>query len=718
LIAATLLAVVAQAGLVEHTFTFVPDRPVQRVNLAGAFNGWSRDADPMRLMPDGRTYGVTLKIRPGRYHYKFVLDGEEWVVDPRAKSEDDGSGHINSILLLLPPDYVQPARLGDGNITRSPLAHVNTVPDFNWDRGRLTISFTARPNDIQRVEVVANGRALPMQRLSQDEIVARYRVEVPWDRASDLTYSFRLVDGPRTAFFGPAGLTDRRDRNEYRVDHRTYKPFIVPDWVERTVMYQIFPDRFENGDKSNDPTTVVSWDAKPTYFNRFGGDAAGIQKRMPHLRDLGIGAIYFNPVFVSPSNHRYEAIDYYTIDPEIGTNDEFVALTRNLERNGIRTILDGVFNHTAVDFFAFKDIRDQGAASPYNSWYFIREHPVRIEGNPNYEAWFNFPSMPKTNLLNPVVRDYMLEIPRRWDGMASVHGWRLDVANEVPMPFWRAFRNTVKGIGEDRWIVGEHWGDSSPWLSGDQWDSTMNYQFREAVLQLLGQGRSGRPSEFMRRLMHTYGTYAPQVSRNAMNLLGSHDTPRILTEVGGDKDFAKLAAVVLFTWIGSPCVYYGDELGMEGGADPENRRGMRWDLATPDNSFLQHYRQLIALRNGSRVLQSGDPVSLLADDAAGTAAYARLLDGDGVIVALNKSDGVRSVRVRIPAGMPRQGLQDVLGGVPVSVTPSGELLISLAPKRAAIITPRSGSSSTPHIAGRASVPNGPRPLHQSAQEHR
>lgn len=678
---------------VEHTFTFVSEKPVKEVHLAGAFNNWDKRATRMRLLPDGKTYSVTLRLKPGKYPYKFVLNEDEWIVDPKAaRNEDDGTGHTNSILIITPPDYVTPANPADGVVAASALEHVTEVPYFNYDRGQITLSLRARPGDLKAVKVRAHGFGdVPMKSEPIDEFYTRYTASIPWDRRADLRYTFLLQDGAKVYSFGPRGLTTKAS-NEYRVGAKTFRPFEVPGWVEKSIFYQVFPDRFENGDKSNDPKDVMAWDGKPQYFNRFGGDIAGVQKRMGHLKQLGVNAVYFNPIFKAPSNHRYDATDYFQIDPEFGTNEEFAQLTRDLKKQGIRTVLDGVYNHTATNFFAFDDVVKNGKGSKYTDWYTFKSFPVKIQENPNYVAWFNFPSMPKLNLSNPETREYMLRIPKFWNEKAEIAGWRLDVANEVQMDFWQDFRKVVKGINPDNWIVGEVWGDGSPWLKGDQWDSVMNYRFREAVLTFVGKDGSGKPSQFLDRLFGVYNSYAPQVSRNMMNLIGSHDTPRILTLCNEDRELAKLAAIVQFTWVGAPSVYYGDELGMSGGADPDNRRGMRWDLANPDNDVLALYRKLIALRNQHEVLQSGDPIRLAADDASGIAAYGRVLNGKSAVVVFNRSDKTQSAKVAL-SGTPvaQTTYVDVLNGKPVSAS-AGTVSVSLPPKSAAVLIPSSEAS--------------------------
>lgn len=642
----------AGQGLLPHTFVFRSERSLQTVTVAGTFNNWDRAAAPMDPDADRRVWRKSMALAPGKHLYKFVVDGEQWVLDPAAeRNEDDGNGNTNSVLLLLPEDYRTPARVGDGVIARTPLLHKTSIPYCNFDRGRLSLMLRTRPGDLASVQVLVAGKAIPMTAVAGDEMYGRYVASIPWDGKRTVRYSFRLEDGTTVLRYGPQGS------GEFVVSDETFTPFAVPEWVERTIVYQIFPDRFANGSESNDPKERVAWDAAPTWYNRFGGDFAGVRKHIDHLQALGVGAVYFNPVFASPSNHRYETSDYHRVDPELGTNEEFASLTRELKRSGIRTVLDGVFNHTAVDFAPFLDLRERGAESNFRGWYFPKSFPIKVQENPNYVAWFGFPSMPKLNLDDKDARAYMLDVPKFWHENAEIAGWRLDVANEVPMAFWRDFRSAVKRLDPQMWIVGEVWGDGSPWLGGDQWDSVMDYPFREACLGFFAR-KATTSRQFLERLMGIYQSYAPQVSRNLMNLLSSHDTPRFLTLCEGDASRARLAALVQFTWVGAPSVYYGDEVGMVGGADPENRRGMRWDLATRDNPTLRWYRALATLRNGVRELQSGDP-SVVSTSDPDLAAFSRTLDGSTVVVAVNRGPS----RLGLATAVPPKGWVDALTAV-------------------------------------------------------
>lgn len=684
-------------GVREHEFVFTSSTPLKSVTVAGTFNGWNKTADRLIADADGRTWRLRRDLPFGVIQYKFVLNDQSWVIDPNAARQfDDGAGNTNSVLVHKPADYAQASRFGDGQITRSLLGHQPRIPEFNYDRGNITLTFRVRPQDVDAVEVVLNGKTHPLARVSADDLVEIRQVRLPWNKQSPLRYSFRLRDGQTTLLYGSRGL-QRENPGQFEIRPQDVQVFEVPGWVQDAVFYQIFPDRFANGDKTNDPADVQPWDAKPTYWNFKGGDAAGLQQNIPYLRNLGISAIYFNPLFASPANHRYETSDYKRIDPRFGTNRDFVFTVQALRKNGIRTILDGVFNHTAVDFPAFADLLKNQQNSKFQSWYFVREWPVAVRENPPYEAWYGYRSMPKVNLDLPEARNYMLDLVDFWENEAQVDGWRLDVANEVSMEFWRAFRERVKAKGDDKWIVGEHWGNSGPWLQGDQWDSAMNYPFRDVLLRHFAENRT-TSTRFLDDLFGVYHLYVPQVSRNMLNFLSTHDTPRFVTLAGGDARLHHLAATLMFTWVGAPCVYYGDELGMEGAADPDNRRGMRWDLNRPDNATLRHYQQLIAIRRDHIALRQGDPVRVYANNAQKTVAFARVLGNEAALVLVNRSEKPQSVAIPLSSSLRKvlaQPFNDALTGRETSPDRDGTIRWTLAPLSAAILVPNRQSNSSP-----------------------
>lgn len=466
----------------------------------------------------------------------------------------------------------------------------------------------------------------------------------------------------------------------------------VPSWVSSAVFYQIFPDRFANGDPSNDPPGTVPRDALPTPTNFFGGDLQGVIDRAGYLAELGVSAIWFNPLFDAPSNHRYDTRDYRRIDPYLGDEATFARMVQVLHELGIRVVLDGVFNHTGDRFWAFQDVEQRGPASPYYDWYEIWRWPLSRQP-PSYRTWSGYAHMPKLNHANPAVRRYLFDTVRYWMGF-GVDGWRLDVANEVPHDFWRAFRQVVKAVNPDAYLVGEIWGNGEPWLRGDQFDGVMNYRFRDALLQFFALGRIP-PSELDARLAQIRADYPGPVFFALLNLLDSHDTERFLTAARGDVRRVKLAALLQMTYPGAPLVYYGDEVGLPGGRDPDNRRPFPWQPDRQDLDLLRWYRTLVALRRCYPVLSRGDVVTLAADDATGVYAYARELQAAGdsgtapvALVALNRSEASVQVRLAVPsAAAGEHRWLDLLSGAELAAQ-DGAVQVPLGPMQGRLLVPR------------------------------
>ena len=687
---------------IPHVFRFIADKPVTTVNIAGTFNGWDKAATPLHKTSDRKTWEVTLNLAPGKIQYKFVLNGSDWTLDPNSPHEGDGNGNENSYYLLRPSDYSQPARKGDGHIATSAVMHIQEVPYLNFDRGQLSLELRVRPSDVQAISVFVNGKRYRMTEFPGDDVYAIAKASVPWNRQTTLTYSFELSDGSLVKRYGTNGFSGKP--SPFVLDSKKFRPITVPNWTEGTVLYSIFPDRFANGDKSNDPKNVKPWGSEPNYRDFNGGDIAGVRQHMAYLKSLGIGGIYFCPIFASPVNHRYETTDYRKVDPAFGTNEELKTLTHELKSNGIRTILDGVFNHTATQFFAFNDVVKKGASSPYTDWYWFKSFPVRIGENPNYVAWYNYPSLPKFNANGAGPKRYLLDTAKFWNQNIDIGGWRLDVAQDVSQDFWRAFRKQVKSLDPEAWIVGENWGNSQTWLKGDQWDSVMNYPFAFSVIGFLKPGSEVTPNQFLGNLFANYNLYTPQVSRNLMNLLGSHDTARVLTQLEGRSDLRDLAAVLQLTWPGTPCIYYGDELGMAGGKDPDNRRCVDWSLDNANNPTLNLYRQLISIRNSSEELKHGEPVQL--GKFEDSVVFGRTYQGKTAIVAINRSDTGTIVTIPRRILGPNTGNLKVAFGEGVTQNKT-TIVIRLDPMRAAILVPDRGlqSSTSPRsIEGATSIP--------------
>lgn len=408
----------------------------------------------------------------------------------------------------------------------------------------------------------------------------------------------------------------------------------VPEWAKDAVWYQIFPERFANGDPANDPPNVEPWGNKPTTSNYFGGDLQGVIDHLDYLQRLGINAIYFNPVFESNSNHKYHTSDYMKIDHNFGDEKVFKKLLDECHKRGIRVIIDGVFNHSGTKFWAFEDIVKNEKKSPYLHWYDVHSFPVALPpAKPNYEAWWGLGDLPKLMTGNPEVHQYLFDATTYWMKM-GLDGWRLDVPNEIPHEFWVEWRKVVKTANPDAYIVGEIWDDATPWLKGDQFDAVMNYRFRGACVGWIALENIST-SQFDSILAAQRAAYPRDVDEVLQNLIGSHDTERFLTLSNGDTGKLKLAALMQMTYLGAPMIYYGDEIGMVGGKDPDCRRTMVWDSTKWNMGLLNWYRKLIAIRNKYPVFRHGSFKTFMTHNKNKIWGFQRADENDTALVLIH-----------------------------------------------------------------------------------
>ena len=418
----------------------------------------------------------------------------------------------------------------------------------------------------------------------------------------------------------------------------------TPYWVQDAIFYQIFPDRFANGDITNDPPNLQKWGSPPTNWGFQGGDLRGILQHLDYLLDLGINVLYLNPIFLASSNHRYNTSDYFQIDPRLGTLADFHTLVDAIHKNNMRIILDGVFNHCGRGFFAFTDVLENGDKSAYKDWFHIQKFPLNAygEGEPqNYLGWWNLRSLPKFNTDNPKVREYILSVARCWIELGA-DGWRLDVPNEIDDDsFWKEFRRVVKSANRDAYLMGEIWDVNPRWANDAHFDGLMNYPVKDALAALLqGHETSIQFNERIETLIKSYSRenlfamYVP---------LDSHDTERFKTLVGADTNKLKLAFLFQMAFPGAPSIYYGDEIGMEGGKDPDSRRAFPWQQSKWDQGLLQWVKTLISLRKRTPSLRRGDYVRVLAEEKL--FAFGRILGDQNVLVVMNTSGQVRWVDI-------------------------------------------------------------------------
>lgn len=466
----------------------------------------------------------------------------------------------------------------------------------------------------------------------------------------------------------------------------------TPDWVKHAVFYQIFPDRFA---KSQQPRKRLlqnasweDWHAMPTLQGYKGGDLWGVMEQLDYLQDLGINAIYFTPIFQSASNHRYHTHDYYQVDPMLGGNPAFKELLDAAHQRNIKVVLDGVFNHSSRGFFFFHDVLENGPHSPWVDWFKIEGWPLSAYNGDfpaNYHGWDNNRALPTFNHDNPEVREYIMEIAEYWIKF-GIDGWRLDVPFEIKTEgFWQEFRDRVKAANPEAYIVGEVWEDSRQWLDGTQFDGVMNYLFTAPTIAFTAgdrvdmeqlEGRSYYPypplfaPEYGEKIKALLELYPWEIQLTQLNLLASHDTARLLSIAGEDRDSVELATLLLLTFPGAPSIYYGDEVGLPGRLDPDSRRGFPLEIHW-EKDVLDYHRKLIAIRHNYPALRTGDYQILFAE---GTVyVFARTLGTEELVIAVNIGTEPAHATVKVAQQLQSKPGQILYGNAEAAWTTEGEL---------------------------------------------
>lgn len=457
----------------------------------------------------------------------------------------------------------------------------------------------------------------------------------------------------------------------------------VPDWVQDAIFYQIFPDRFYNGNPDNDPPNVHPWGSEPTITNFMGGDLRGIQQKLDYIQDLGATAIYLTPIFLASTNHRYNTTDYFRIDPKLGTLDDFRALLNDVHRRGMRLILDGVFNHCGRGFFAFTDVLENQENSPYQNWFHIHKFPVDgyCDGTENhYAGWWGHKSLPKFNTDNPLVRQYLFDVARYWVEL-GIDGWRLDVPNEINDDgFWAEFRGIVKRVNPDVYLVGEIWHPEIRWVGDSHFDGLMNYPVRDALLRLLYAGTLDL-AHFVEKIEALFALYPRENMYSMYVPLGSHDTERLLTKLEHNQDKARLAFLFQMAFPGAPAIYYGDEIGMTGGKDPACRGAFPWDTSQWNVDLREWVKKLANLRKQYPALRRGSIRRLCKEIKYDTCALARLHGEGNLVISMNTSPERQKFTIFVNEVGWHDGYhpENLLGIGEVSPVRNGHLEISLPP---------------------------------------
>jgi glycosidase len=667
------------------------------VGIAGDFNAW----EIVDLNESGGIHTITLELDSGKYRYKLIVDGV-WMADPaNPLCEPDPFGGLNSILIAEQedrPDFTWQQVFADPSLLDERKERYLDVVRRSQDSYELRFSWY--PGMDVEVFALVDQTRISMRYLGRDRNreVWHCVIRHAEPRISMLIMVCQADESMYYGSFGFAGkIGDTHPINISLVDLET---FSVPDWVGQGIIYQIFVDRFHNGDPSNDPDfsewyyadcktapkphatlapnreyyhLVSDWndisgltqspwleEGKPDWWSFYGGDIEGVRQKLDYLADLGVTIIYFNPLWQAKSNHKYDAADFRRVDPHFADTAKMIEFMREARNHGMKVILDVAFNHTGETFWAFRDCVEKGDKSPYWNWYDWYKWPLPKPLPPDfkprdyYQCWWGIKDMPDLNfdlsrphpaenyihdvrkaVPNAALVDYILQSVTWWLRDIGIDGFRLDVPDEVPFWFWQLFRKHVRSVKPDAWLVGEIWQNAQGWVNHRYFDSVMNYAyFKNPVLGLFIL-RNMDVRSFRARMEEGLAQYPFHAISAMMNLIGSHDTWRVLELAKGDIQLLKQALFFQMAWLGAPHIYYGDEIAMLGSRDPDNRRPFNWDWEKdPDAADLRAcYQKLIAFRKLNPVLALGDARFL--DAEPNLLCFQRYDDHNCVTVVIN-----------------------------------------------------------------------------------
>ena len=494
---------------------------------------------------------------------------------------------------------------------------------YLYTKDEIHIRLRTKKNDVAQVILHYGDTALfdftqdyqyhiPMSIITSDLCHDYWQASVKVDYHR-ISYLFEIIgtDG-ENVFFGDMGVAENQP-HQYKEASNSFRiPYLhdsdrvkVPEWVRDTVWYQIFPERFANGKPEISPINSLVWDTdiSPKHDDFFGGDLYGILQKLDYLKDLGITGLYFCPVFEAPSNHKYDTVNYFEIDKHFGDKKTFRKLVEEAHKRKMKIMLDAVFNHIGNNSSQWQDIIKNGKNSIYCDWFHIHNFPVyaKTEKFPNIHHYLNYdtfkfsPKLPKLNTSNPEVQQYLLDIAIYWIREFDIDAWRLDVANEIDHQFWKKFHKAVTAIKPDIYILGEVWHNAHPWLNGDEFHAVTNYPLATSIKSYF-LTKTISTEDFKNQINSQLMYYRQQTNEVMLNMLDSHDTERILTTAKENHNAVKSTLVFMFLHLGSPCIYYGTEVGMKGGSDPDCRRVMPWDENKQDLEMKDFIKKLIALR--------------------------------------------------------------------------------------------------------------------------
>ena len=492
---------------------------------------------------------------------------------------------------------------------------------------------------------------MEMQKAASDLLFDWFEVRLscPFKR---VCYYFELSgrQGARILYYGdqfeerPAD--DRSDYFQLPYNHRADRAD-VPEWMRDAIVYNIFPDSFATGRRHISKVPSEKRHDGEICRSRLGGTLRGVTENLDYIAGLGCDCLYLNPIFAAGEYHKYDLMDYHHIDPCFGTDDDFRELVQKAHARDMRVVIDGVFNHCGWRFFAFRDAVKNGRRSSFWPWFHRLCEAVQIPEQPGtcpgYECFGYERMMPKLATDHPAVIAYFCEVGAYWVREFDIDGWRLDVASEVCDVFWRAFRRAVKEVKPDCALIGEVWESAPHWLDGSMFDSTMNYDFRRHLKRFFADG-SISAAAFDARVTDMLMRYRLPYAYSQLNLLDSHDVSRFFSLCGGDERKLRLAVLFQMTFIGMPCVLYGDERGLAGVEEKDYRSPMPWEA--DETSLTVFYRQAAGLRRAERTLRRGRYKTVVAEDGGGFYLFSRYDDTDRILIAMNRGETEKPVAAR------------------------------------------------------------------------